>query len=265
MNDAKELAHAYELASRVLQSHMQNHLNDLSSPQARPYTQQERNLFRRLWQQMSVLDQGVFVASLTEQMDQLSQWRAYCPPGGGYSIGFPSLLLKTQATMQDYLLLKCIYDQATQIKLLEELIGFYLGEFQRRSPPGSSDGAADELAQNLAESFGAAMVRYGPIMKHHSFHEEREWRLITRDLSIRQEGVHHREGGTSVIPYRIFRLTSDINPTLAIEGDEDNSIVVVSGPSPDPVARAYGLNSFLFTELNVENLNLSSASPYRGF
>ena len=26
-------------------------------------------------------------ASLTEKEDLLSQWRAYCPPGGGYSIG----------------------------------------------------------------------------------------------------------------------------------------------------------------------------------
>ena len=37
-----------------------------------------------------------FVASFSENGDDLSQWRAYCPGGFGYSIGFASAALSTQ-------------------------------------------------------------------------------------------------------------------------------------------------------------------------
>ena len=40
--------------------------------------------------------QAHFVASLSEKDDLLSQWRAYCPPGAGVSIGFPSTVLEGQ-------------------------------------------------------------------------------------------------------------------------------------------------------------------------
>ena len=50
-----------------------------------------------------------FVASFSENGDQLSQWRAYCPKGNGFSIGFRysdlSYLLKTTG----FRLVKCIY------------------------------------------------------------------------------------------------------------------------------------------------------------
>ena len=34
----------------------------------------------------------ICVVSFTEQPDLLSQWRAYCPPDGGYAIGFRTSL-----------------------------------------------------------------------------------------------------------------------------------------------------------------------------
>src|ERR1700744_3597479 len=36
---------------------------------------------------------SLFVASFTEKPDDLSQWRAYCPPGVGVSIGFSAKCL----------------------------------------------------------------------------------------------------------------------------------------------------------------------------
>jgi hypothetical protein len=39
---------------------------------------------------------SLFVASFTEKPDDLSQWRAYCPPGLGVSIGFSAKCLSEQ-------------------------------------------------------------------------------------------------------------------------------------------------------------------------
>jgi hypothetical protein len=41
-----------------------------------------------------------FVASFTERADDLSRWRAYCPPGLGVSIGFSTKCLNEQVCSQ---------------------------------------------------------------------------------------------------------------------------------------------------------------------
>ncbi len=67
-------------------------------------------------------DDMVFVGSLSEAKDKLSQWRGYCPTGGGYCIGFSPELIERQAKTQDFHLLKCEYDLKQQTAICAELI-----------------------------------------------------------------------------------------------------------------------------------------------
>src|ERR1700687_3960405 len=64
----------------------------------------------------------VFVGSLSEAKDKLSQWRGYCPTGGGFCIGFSPDLIERQARTQGFHLLKCEYDLERQTAICAELI-----------------------------------------------------------------------------------------------------------------------------------------------
>jgi hypothetical protein len=64
---------------------------------------------------------GVFIGSLSEEHDLLSQWRSYCPDGG-VSIGFVFDDLRRIAEAHGFRLMKCIYPEARKQELLKELI-----------------------------------------------------------------------------------------------------------------------------------------------
>jgi hypothetical protein len=65
---------------------------------------------------------NIFVYCLSEQGDQLSQWRGYCPGSNGFSIGFSSGDLQELGKDQHFSLLPCIYDPAKQLSMLTKLL-----------------------------------------------------------------------------------------------------------------------------------------------
>jgi hypothetical protein len=66
---------------------------------------------------------GYFVLSFSEWGDLLSQWRAYCPGGYGYSLGFAqNNRLFTSAKDHHFNLIRCEYEPAKQRKLCTYLV-----------------------------------------------------------------------------------------------------------------------------------------------
>jgi hypothetical protein len=55
------------------------------------------------------------VVSFTEQPDLLSQWRGYCPPGGGYALGFRTSSLEACLHKQGFVLVRCVYNRSDQV------------------------------------------------------------------------------------------------------------------------------------------------------
>lgn len=51
----------------------------------------------------------IFVFSLSEDGNTLSQWRGYCPNNNGYSIGFNKKALERIISEKHFKLVKCIY------------------------------------------------------------------------------------------------------------------------------------------------------------
>jgi hypothetical protein len=80
------------------------------------------SLFELLDSERTFVDPMVFVGSLSEAGDKLSQWRGYCPTGGGFSIGLSPDLIMRQAAKQDFQLVKCEYSLKEQTAICEELI-----------------------------------------------------------------------------------------------------------------------------------------------
>src|SRR5208337_2075131 len=63
-----------------------------------------------------------YVFSLSQREDDLSQWRSYCPPKGGFSIGFDyKRLVSILNKNERYLIKECIYDSKVKQELINLL------------------------------------------------------------------------------------------------------------------------------------------------
>ncbi len=200
----------------------------------------------------------IFVGSFTENGNLLSQWRGYCPHGRGVSVGFAAEEIIAAAGDQDFLVGKCIYDTKQKHVLAERIIKRIVslaverGPDSKKHPLNSYHGVFSEVEPDL---LGIAAV-----IKDASFHEEKEWRVVSPVHSNYAEAqIMHREGAAMLIPYMELRLpvTGTGSPSLAIER-------VYVGPTPNVNLSIDSLCTFL-ARARVKNVRVSnSCIPYRG-
>lgn len=107
-----------------------------------------------------------YIFSLSKQGDLLSQWRAYCPDGG-VSIGFDAKMLQRVAAQHNFELVECIYDKELQREQVRQML--------RR-----------KLDNN---SFYSLFPQVIAALKHPSFSEEAEFRLVSKSR-IRQQQIY---------------------------------------------------------------------------
>lgn len=186
----------------------------------------------------------VFVFSMSEHGDQLSQWRGYCSPYSGFAIGYRRAELEEFAFENGFDLTACLYDTKSQSEQLTSLVDTAYDSFpthdvspsdfgslsperqveveiERARKLGAEEGEIPgEVVTSLAE-FWASVMEVAPKFKHPSFREEAEWRLIARDTSTSRGGLEFRAGRRYVVPY----ITLGPLPKEAIGQ-------VVVGPSP---------------------------------
>ncbi len=191
MNDAAEFSYALE----VVRSTLDNALK------------YERGPFNDFYG--TVLDKlqtirhiSVFAFSLSEEGDLLSQWRGYCPNGIGYSVGFEHNDLAESMQRQGFRLIKCVYGPSQHQKIINEI-----GE-RAIDRLGGTFGSPDRPARlaETAQVFVDGLVQIGPAMKHPSFREEREWRLVSSPIQATHPNVRFRPGKSMIIPYYEFEL-----------------------------------------------------------
>jgi hypothetical protein len=180
MNDSQELDYALDLAREVISEEaMHRSFNVSRFGLCGDFLEAIRRI-------------AVFAFSLSERQDLLSQWRAYCPPEGGYSIAFDTLHLKSIAEAEGFQLVQCDYDRAVQISKIRPLINEML-QAASRLPDGST-------GTDLYDRFAVRMARIGVSVKHPSFQEEREWRLITGP-GRNPNSVSYRATTSLLVPY----------------------------------------------------------------
>lgn len=182
---------------------------------------------------------AVCVASFTEEGDLLSQWRAYGGGSGGFALGFRREHLRGLAEGQGFYLEKCIYPQKDQAKAVDEL----MDEWHERIRQGKSTIGCAKSASKLA-------VR----LKHESFEEEREWRLIGMP---KPPSLDFRQGKSMLIPYFKFDL-GDANAYL-------QEVVIGPNPHRDLAGRAVSLFMRKLKLFNPEMRVRNSRSPYRNW
>lgn len=171
---------------------------------------------------------NVCVCSFSGKGDSLSQWRAYGGPASGFAIGFSGAYLRQISEGLGWLV-RVVYDEEQQRSLVRTLLEDVLEENRKRRSNEQSE---------YVPTFGnllAYLNRYAPILKHKSFEEESEWRIITRPRMSTDDRFAYRTGASMLIPY--YRLSLGEAESLGIQE-------IVIGPTPHPKqarASVYGV------------------------
>lgn len=212
MNDSAELRHtadlvANEVSKRISEGHLRPQL--LTS-----FLDWVRNRITN--------GHILFGASFRSNGNLLSQWRGYSSVGKGASLGFNPNSIVRCAAQQQFKMGRCIYDRAEQQSLIAQVI-----DAVEVLAAGLEDNVESDVYHQLFEHLESDLLRLAAILKHPSFEEEQEWRLVSPVISdYRQAAVNFREGRSMLVPYMSFSLVSE--DTDAVDLDH-----VYLGPTPN--------------------------------
>jgi len=210
LNDVREFRHATDLMRKEVSSIANEPLFDQS---ALACLQPMREALRP-----GIESVNVCVCSFSEKGDSLPQWRAYGGPASGFAIGFSGAYLRQISEGLGWLV-RVEYDEEQQRLLIRTLLEDVLEENRKRR--SEEQGRYIPTQGNLV----AYLNRYAPILKHKSFKEESEWRIIIRPRMCVDERFSYRIGPSMLIPY--FRLSIGDAEALGIQE-------IVVGPTPHP-------------------------------
>lgn len=256
LSDAAEFSYTLEVSSKVLDTKMKD----------KTLTENESKLILKIYEVVQGNREfhipNTYVACFSEDGDSLSQWRAYCPKTGGFSIGFNYEYLRSLASDQNYKLIECVYDeepQSSHIKskaqtIVEDIITKYRGQASMWAVKGKD---LEHTIMDTASHFFYDLASVAPEIKDKSFEEEKEWRVVSPLHCLAEHSVLHREGPSMIVPYREFKLVKDGQPMQIGE--------IVIGPTPHPTLASWSLWT-LYTSSGVEIANArNSIIPYRAW
>jgi hypothetical protein len=209
LNDSNELTVAVDLLESAV-------IQRLRTPSVHAEDQKCLDQLSEWLAHRFLLEHLLFTCSFTEAGNLLSQWRAYCPPSAGVSLGFHASELMDAADAQGFQLVQAIYNRDAQLLLINEWLDFVLAtkDGQEESP------AKCHPSQSYHSHFRAneeALLQIAARMKHRGFAEEREWRLVSKvGRDLQDPKLKFRAGKTRLIPYIDFTppLTNEQNMSL---------------------------------------------------
>jgi len=170
------------------------------------------------WLKGSMKYPSLFVASFSERGDLLSQWRAYCTEGIGFSIGFTYDQLKPAIAKEhpNARILQCVYEKEKQLEIVDELITRAVSQINKKHLKDSSEVIASLLMFEISN--------LAPAFKHPAFEEEQEWRIVIGPGVSPWHDVSFRPGKSMLIPYCNFSLCGESDLLLIQK--------IYAGPNP---------------------------------
>ena len=209
----------------------------------------------------------VFVSSFSEKNDLLSQWRGYCPQGAGVSIGFDYGLLRKYCEESGFRLEKCIYSVEDQQTLILDITNECLSQFPKPSVTRSSydnlsskervdfaikqhestlNGVGKLKTEQILKKLCENINECAPIIKHSSFHEESEWRIVARNPA---EDIKYRVSKSHIVPFLILPIIKEYPEIIR---------KICIGPNPNPNRCAKSIEQLLINEgLNEIEIDVS--------
>jgi hypothetical protein len=161
----------------------------------------------------------LFASSFRAHGNLLSQWRGYSKPGKGVSIGFSPYYILKCAQAQAFQIGKCVYDPAIQSTLICQILDSIEAQaaaFEQLNTPSRDQ--SETSYHQIFETMEGDLLRIAAILKHPSFQEEDEWRLVSPAITdFLTSPVLFREGTSMLVPYYEFQLLPDNGKAIAIE------------------------------------------------
>lgn len=164
LNDRSEIGHTHGLVRDLLEAKLGH-----SDP-----------LLRRFYKHIVDLRKSPvicdrFIFSLSEERDDLSQWRGYAREGQGFTVGFcgPSLSEVSGPDLQ-YSFVQVEYSHERQEAALRRL----LSALEKAIRKATEEFAEDKAIEEAAKCFDWVVENWAAVNKHQSFRLEREWRIV---------------------------------------------------------------------------------------
>jgi hypothetical protein len=169
------------------------------------------NQFQDWISQRVISGHMLFGASFRANGNLLSQWRGYSVHGKGVSLGFAPEHIIGCAAAQGFQVGQCLYDPAQQRELITRLIDAIETIAAQQDEAGER--RPGDPYQAVFEAVEADILRLAALLKHPSFEEEQEWRIVSPVVTeICEAPIRFREGASMLVPYYEFQLWTDTRP-----------------------------------------------------
>jgi hypothetical protein len=253
LNDSSELLHTIKIAKAIIQEKIEGGSNT-------QYSEGVIALLKEILVEIDIVtQQATYIASFTRLPDDLSQWRAYCPPSGGYAIGFPVIQLvdminKSSKGLMNSIFAECIYDLGIQRSILgdiiDEIANQFVAHFGQNMYINVKDGGPFLMLPFKNEAI-TYIHKIAPLMKDYSFRDEKEWRFVGtvrsdywvgRDILL-DEKLGFRASSKGIVPFFKLKIADEESPYLGKRGNVSFSVRI--GPAPDMVNRQNAVSRFL--------------------
>ncbi len=182
----------------------------------------------------------LFASSFRSNGNLLSQWRGYSRLGKGVSLGFNPESILRSANHQSFQIGKCIYNCQQQEQLIRQVVDAVEAlakEHDRAAGGKETDGSS--FYHSIFQLIESDLLRIAAILKHPSFREEEEWRIISPVITDYVKApVQFREGTSMLVPYIQFNLPAEHDSSLALEH-------LYLGPTPNITISMNSLAMFL--------------------
>jgi Protein of unknown function (DUF2971) len=203
LNDSKEIEHGLDIAEDIVLRCVRDRGDPVLEQTIKHYLHGLVPTYKP-----SSLDgdaPDVYIASFCSEGDLLSQWRSYCPPSDGFSVGIDSEALRRLGKVAGFELEQCVYEDHQKVALIRTWTEEAMNQLDSIS---AARGIPAEIVArrhdtwNLRKLF-ALVCR----LKHRGFRDEREWRLIGH---VRDQRVRQRPDGVPYVPIEL-----DLKSTFA--------------------------------------------------
>ena len=225
LNDASELADARGLLSELLEQ-----------TETWKLSENVRFFLRTIPGYLEDMSLDYFVICFCPNGDLLSQWRAYGARGAGYSIGFNATALSDAAQLAGFAFRKVEYEPNIKRELLWKRVEILRQNLEAISDKLMPESDADwrtfgQFVARLAAQFAPTLA----FMKHSTFKEEQEWRLIRM-----QKGLAAASRDPDSLPLRFRVADGNLTPYVGMRLIPESGVLVDSiaevryGPVSNP-------------------------------
>jgi hypothetical protein len=220
MNDTSEMLYGRDVIGKVLLSRPKG----LDSPlNLEAVYERVKNVVEE-----SLVSQS-YVFCFCAEDDLLSQWRAYGAGGTGFAIGLNRVRLEKYLHNKSLHVsdpMPLVYSEDRQ----QRVVSCFLSKVEEIASRKSN--LTGNVLWEFESEFGFCLLKYSLFMKHPSFSEEKEWRIL--QVCSDQKDVKFRPGRGIIIPYLEL---SGIPPDVFVS--------VTLGSGTDPEFAVKPMESFL--------------------